>query len=61
MSDVTIRVLTSTEWAIYSRFASSVWKSERQSGNQGKQGFHHCSQDFQEEGITEAKGSIFYF
>ena len=29
--------------------------------NRGKRGFHHNSQDFREESITEAKGSILYF
>ena len=52
---------TFTTPTIHSRFVSSVWKGERQSHNRGKQDFHHCSQDFQEESMTEAKGSILYF
>ena len=46
---------------IHSHFASSMCKRERQLDNQGKWGFHHNSQDFQEESITEVKESILYF
>ena len=51
---------TTAQKTIHSCFVSSVWESERQSDNRGKRDFHHNSQGFWEESITQMKGSILY-
>ena len=55
-SNINYNLHSQPDFVIYSCFMSSMWTSERQSDNWGKQGNHHCSWGFWEESIEEAKG-----
>ena len=57
-SNINYNLHSQPDFAIYSCFMSSMWTSERQSNNWGKQGNHHCGWGFWEESIEEARGSI---